>query len=211
MFVIVVALRKKQKQMVGVYLIFLFTIYPTMCASSGETFRCFQIHDEAMVKGGTSARHLKIDPSIRCDTADGTHQYYQTFDLIFMALYPIGIPSFFMWMLWPHRQVLLERDENKSAVASADDMPEGTQHLGILCVQYEPEYWWFEIFECLRKWLLVSGVLSPFVAWPSSQILAAIMVAFIAVSVFQYTAPYIHSSDDILAYTCHVTLLSLIS
>lgn len=194
----------KENTLISVYFIFIFTIYPSISAQSGETFKCLETADLEMTQMGRNARYLKADLKIDCDS--DSHVAFQALDAICILIFPIGIPVMWALSLWPHVEKLKNREDPRK-------IPEELGHLAVLVSQYEPEYWWFELAECGRKWLLVSGCLLSFTAWdkdgieyPSSQILMAILVCTFAIALFTYTAPFIYDLDDIFAYASLFTL-----
>lgn len=80
-------------------------------------------------------------------------------------------------------------------------------HLGLLIIQYEPECWWFEVCVCLHKYLIVSFCVMLTPHFPSTQILMAVLVSIMYLSLFQQASPYIEDIDDVLAYCANLTLL----
>jgi len=74
-----------------------------------------------------------------------------------------------------------------------------------LTAGYEARCYWFEIFECARKILLVGlPVFLP--AGSAAQLICGLLVCFISAMVYSYTSPYISSEDDQLARVGQVAL-----
>lgn len=184
----------RRRLMFKIYLFFLFAIFPAMSATGGETLRCLTTSDD----GQTVQRWLKVDYSINCDTQK--HQDFLVIDILFMLLYSLGIPLFFFLLLWQEKDTLSERTDRLC-------LPERVYHLEALCITYENTFWWFEVAECIRKYMLVSVCISVFHSYPSSAILTAIVVCAISLLISQELAPYEFDYDDVLAYLANCMLL----
>lgn len=195
-------------KLMEVYLLFQFTIYTSIAATAGESFRCANL---SPVEGGRDHQYLMADYRVNCNTA--FHQKFEMFDVAMIVVYPIGIPFFWMCLLWPHRHELASRGDTDALrrIRNENDgylqLPSHMAHVGWVCLDYKSEFWWWECAECMRKWLVVSGSIWFFDEWPSSQILCAILVSILYLNLFVWSAPYIDTSDDVLAYVAHWTLL----
>lgn len=173
-------------------LMLLFTIYPSLCATCGETLRFLSDDDRPK-----SRRWLMADFRVDCDTP--FHDRFMIIDQIFMGIYPFGIPMLFLGLMWPHREVLSTRiDEWR--------LPENLQYVNPLCGQYENITWYWEVVECIRKYLTVSVAIAVFQKYPSSQILTAAIICISYDVIFLYYAPYTDPIDDALAYFGHIVL-----
>lgn len=175
-------------------LLVIFAIYPSLCGTCGETYRCLEDGDVE----GTS--WLIADYRVDCNS--DYHKMFQTIDLGFMVLYPFGIPLFFLLLMYPHRLAIATRPVET-------EMPDGIEYLSILCEEYESPVWFWEVIECIRKYVTVSLAVVLFIGYESSQILFAIIVCILFNTLFIYCSPYISPIDDVLAYFCHLTLLFL--
>lgn len=88
------------------------------------------------------------------------------------------------------------------ARASRRELPPVLQKL---TAGYEMRCYWFELFECLRKILLVGlPVLLP--AGSSAQLMFGLLVCFISMAVYSTYAPYVRDGDDRLAKICQLSL-----
>lgn len=186
---------EKRRFLFKLYLLFLFAIYPAMTTMGGESLRCLQTSDKGQVP---VQRWLKVDYGINCESE--THKAFLPVDILFMLFYSFGIPGLFFTLLWQKREELSQRKDRLH-------LPEHLYHLEALCITYEKGYWWFEVAECFRKYLLVSVCISVFQNYPSSAILMAIVFCVMTLLVFQRMAPYEFPMDDILAYIAHCVLL----
>lgn len=142
-----IADEQKKQILFKLYLFFLFTIYPAMCSMGGESLRCLETSDADAVD---THRWLKSDYSIDCDSLGS----FLIVDVFCMILYPIGIPALFYYLMKEHEDLLLDGslrpDRNHLDDGIVQDKrgmaPIDLTHLEALCVQYKPEYWWFEVF-----------------------------------------------------------------
>lgn len=204
-----IADKLKRQILFKLYLFFLFTIYPAMCSMGGETLRCLETSD-ADVKDADRRLWLKSDYSIDCRSLGS----FLIVDVFCMILYPIGIPALFYFLMKEHETLLLDGtlrpDRNhldEGPIQQSRGMaPVDLTHLEALCVQYKPEYWWFEVFECVRKYLLVSVCIAVFNSHPSSAMLSAVIISVASILLFSKLEPYEFEEDDILAYIAHCTL-----
>ena len=64
--------------------------------------------------------------------------------------------------------------------------------------EYEPYYWWFEIFECARRLMLTGGSVM-FMEGTATQVVCGILIALLSIHVYSMCQPFIHDEDDMLA------------
>jgi uncharacterized membrane protein YqaE (UPF0057 family) len=65
--------------------------------------------------------------------------------------------------------------------------------------------YWFEIFECMRKLLLLGGPIF-FQMGSASQLVVGLLVCFISTMVYAVYSPYINKDDGRLAELCQLSL-----
>ena len=70
---------------------------------------------------------------------------------------------------------------------------------------YERRTYWFEIFECLRKVMLV-GLPVFFTPGSTGQLTLGLLICFFTYGVYNHFAPFVESSDDILQTVCQVQI-----
>jgi hypothetical protein len=66
--------------------------------------------------------------------------------------------------------------------------------------EYEPRFWWFEIFECARRLMLTGGTVA-FLEGSATQVAVGILISLVSIQVYATTEPFINRKDDILAMT----------
>ena len=74
-----------------------------------------------------------------------------------------------------------------------------------LTAGYEMRCYWFEIFECIRKILLV-GLPVFFEPGTPGQLILGLVIAFVTFGSYCAFAPYINSTDDLLSAICQLTI-----
>ena len=70
---------------------------------------------------------------------------------------------------------------------------------------YERRTYWFEIFECLRKVMLV-GLPVFFKPGSTGQLTLGLLICFFTYGVYNHFAPFVEKSDDILQTVCQVQI-----
>ena len=77
--------------------------------------------------------------------------------------------------------------------------------LKMLTDPYQMRCYWFEVFECARKVLIVGlPVLLP--AGSSTQLILGLLVCFITMAMFSTYAPHGHAKDNTLSQVCQISL-----
>jgi len=114
---------------------------------------------------------------------------------VFAIVYVAGIPCTLLCILY----------RNKMKIQKDPDNPELKAKLGSLYHQYEPEYWYFEIVQMMRKMILTGGLM---VFKPGSpiQIVAGVLVCFFYLVLWINTKPFVMEDEDRLEQVASVQL-----
>ena len=76
------------------------------------------------------------------------------FGTVMVCIYPVGIPLLYFMLTFSKRHILrkptTERTEEEQAAVA---------HIGFLVANYKPDFWFFEVIECVRKLLLTSALI----------------------------------------------------
>jgi uncharacterized membrane protein len=160
----------------------LFLIYPSCSSTVLRLFVCRRVE---------GVDYLLADFSLECYTSEW--RQYAAYAGIMIAVYPVGIPAFFFFMLWRYRHRLEEI---------------GTRaQLGFLYDAYTRDMWWFEMLDVAHK-LCVTCVIAflPY-AWqmPIGMVFVIAYTAVILVG-----KPYLRKSDDRLHLVSQVEILLLL-
>jgi hypothetical protein len=157
---------------------FMFVVYPSLSTSLLSMFYCYPMED------GTS--WLRVDLSLMCHDANGTTtgQYFAMiiFTIIMLGVHTVGTPAVYAYLFFRKYREPLEalkqqelndawqkNLEDQGILIAADQRdreridPEEVLpgYMRRLTGGYERRTYWFELFECIRKVLLV-GVPSTF-------------------------------------------------
>jgi hypothetical protein len=116
-------------------------IYPGLSTKIFTIFKCKTIE-------GIPGSLLVEDYNQKCH--EGEHVAYMLVGFIFLCLYVLGIPLIMFLLLWRNKKHLHDESSPKHHLIK--------QALGGMYTQYEPEYWWFEIFLLLNKTMMCGGL-----------------------------------------------------
>ena len=160
----------------GTYLVFAGT-----STAAFTTFLCKTYGDD-------ETRYLIADRSIDCDSAD--HRLVQVYSGFMILLYPIGTTVLYAVQLNRYKLAIMDGD-------TREDNPE-IQHLSFLWADYQPEYWWFEVFENIRR-LSLTGMLVWFSPGSTGQLIAAMLLALASLKVYTLCLPFNKLDENVLA------------
>ena len=145
--------------------------------------------------------YLKIDYSLDCNSPK--HRVYTIIAGVMVIIYPICVPFSYWFMLFKlrslinggqkvkektmvtkeaHDKSLEERAQNEEAHPSLKSMR-------FLYENYQPKFWWFEVFETLRK-LSLTGFLVFLAPGTGLQIGIAMMITMFSLRVYVKLQPF---------------------
>jgi hypothetical protein len=202
----------------------LFLLYPSISTSLFSYFICDTLDGE----GEDGTRLLRVDYSIMCGSPE--YNAFMPYTLLMILVFPIGTPLLYYSFMLQQRGRLsrIARSETRAhakrelivtsrASACADDPSDASLSLlaeraeelrselkGVLrkvTDGYKMSCYWFELFECARKILLVG---LPVFLPPGSpgQLLCGLIVSFATVCMYATFEPYIDVSDGRLQLVC---------
>eukprot|EP00624_Nannochloropsis_granulata_P007363 evm.model.NODE_7317_length_6650_cov_13.684361.2 len=122
--------------------------------------------------------YLVADFTIDCHSRYYLH--HMPLIVLALAVYPIGIPLMFLLLL-KYRRNMHPWEENLSFLYKA----------------YRRQYWWFEIYELVRK-LFLTGLIIFIAAGTATQVAIACLVCAVTMCLHLKLAPYEERGDDIL-------------
>jgi hypothetical protein len=111
-----------------------YIIFASVSTTVLDTFNCRTYGDDP-------TEYMVSDQSLSCDTEE--HKSYGMYAGFMVFVYPLGIPLLYFGLLWKDRKQLRvkqERDKNTSLMKT-----------GFLWDEYNDKYWWFEVFDSLRR------------------------------------------------------------
>ena len=127
----------------------------------------------------------------------GEHATYQLLAIIFLCLYVIGIPASMFVLLWCNKNHLHDESSPKHNLIK--------NALGGMYSQYEPRYWWFEIFLLLNKTMMCGGLVM-FQPGTSMQVFVAILIMLCHLLVVKDLKPYESDGEDISSFLSSLSL-----
>ena len=198
------ALAEQYKQIcVKILIMLIMFLYPSICVKTFTGLRCTPVSPFAtLTSDGTNGtnvlRVMSEDWNVLCDSGADYWYNYTTLIYIVMAVVVAGVPLAILSILALYKKHLFDNtsEQHEATVVM----------FGPLFVQYEEEYWYFEVFVILEKMILTGGMC--LVADGSAiQTLTALMVSFFYMMVVLKTGPFLHDNDDVLSF---VTSLQLV-
>lgn len=125
--------------------------------------------------------YLRTDYRIECDSSSMHRLLLQVYAGFTLLLYTFVIPALYATVLSKHRGVLLDED-----LRGNDPM---TKCISSLWRLYKPEVFYYDLVECLRRFLLGSVVVF---MYPNTvaQIAVALMITSFSMVLFETLAPY---------------------
>ena len=192
------------------FLVLTFLVLPTVSVKIFSTFACHAFDN------GRS--FLKVDYSIDCQAPQ--HSQFVQFASLMVLVYPIGIPAMYYYLLWKKKALLDPGQEEKEHRMSDEDALRETlkereeleekypdmKSLRFLYESYEPKYWWFELFETMRK-LTLTGFLVFLAPGTAAQVLFSLIMCINAMRVYAGCQPFIDLSNDRISEVAQWQLL----
>ena len=126
-----------------------------------------------------------------------THMPYIYLTIASMLIYVLGIPLAVFMALKVNQKYLFA-----NGLTSEE---ERTRHMdivdefGTLYLQYEPEYWWWEVTVIFKK-MLLTGAMTIVAPGSSAQLAIAILIVLANVLVVLKTGPFVDTTDDWLSF-----------
>jgi hypothetical protein len=179
-----------EKALAKHYLVFLamtFLIYSTVSTTVFQTFACGTIDGSATAK----TSYLRADYSIQCGTAK--HTLYRVYAGFMVIIYFLGIPTLYAWLLWSNRHKLSSNNESSVRMLNRNK-DVSLRSTIILWKSYTPNMYYWEVVECMRRWLLRGAVV--FIApGTAAQAAIACVFAMFSIVVALYCQPHADMLD----------------
>ena len=161
-----------KKKHLSVVLFIVFFVYSSVSFTVFQTFSCESLDDDKA--------YLRADYSITCYTK--TYTTYQTYAILMVCVYPVGIPACFTWWLVRNRRQL-ESVERQSM----SDL----QSYRFLWGAYRPACYYYEVVECTRRIVLTAAavfVLPDTAEQVAIVLLLAVVFTFISESLSPFNS-----------------------
>ena len=185
--------RKQQRAMMIKYVFSLALIlYPGLCT------RLFASLKQVTVQGLKSSTHtgsvLAVDYSV--EAFGDEHQPFVILCIVSMVIFVFGIPLAVFLALRSNRKYLYSQgttDEHHQRHHDCID------EFGTLYLQYEPDYWYWEVTVIFKK-MLLTGAMTVIGAGSSAQLVIALLIVLVNLLLVLKLGPFVDSSDDWLSF-----------
>ena len=167
---------------------FTYLIFSSTSTLAFTTFLCKRYGDD-------DTRWLIADRSVDCDSV--SHKRFKILSCLMVLIYPIGITALYSFELWKHREGIKDaknRDSNMKI-----------RHIVFLWLDYRPEFWRFEIYECFRR-LSFTGMLVFFGPGSAPQLCVSIILAMISLQVYTEMKPFTDPEENYLAQISSISI-----
>jgi hypothetical protein len=184
-----------------------FLVFPMVSSAAFRAFSCESFDD------GHS--FLRADYSLECNTAE--HTFAKSLAYLAILTYPIGISILYILLMLRARRALLDEHPTKlsqalsflvrvlitilnSAPKHQLRPPANPAHV-LLCQDYEPAYFWWELVEAWKKLVLVGFAV---LVSPGSvvQLVSAFLFALVYMLLTSTASPFKNHGDDYFAQAC---------
>ena len=154
-------------------------IFPGLSTRLFSVFKCTRF-------AGVEDDLLVADYAIDCGQEE--HAAFVSLAVVFVVVYIVGIPCTMLLLLWWNKKYLHDVDSAQHLVVK--------NALGDLYLQYEPDYWWFELMVMFNKTIMCGGlvVLSP---GSPSQVLCGVLFMLFHLLVVLKLSPFSKHSEDL--------------
>ncbi|CAM9097393.1 unnamed protein product, partial [Laminaria digitata] len=152
-----------------------FFVYSPVSYKIFQTFACDALDD------GDS--YLRADYSVSCLTS--RHSWYETYSLVMVGVYPVGIPAVFAWLIGRHRHDLVK--ENREELVQL-------KPLYGLWAAYKPSRYFYEVIECVRRNTL-TAIAAFVLPGTTAQISIVLLFAVVFVFVSEVISPFEKPAD----------------
>ena len=171
-----------------------FVLVTTVSKGIFDTFDCIEYDlDDSKVR-----TFLNADLQIICSGNDYPEEYEEIkyIAYIFLALWPIGMPLIFGFVLFPIRAALWQRQQTRWVLATE-----------FLHKDYKPAYFWWEVVTLLQRLILTGFVLLIPIEADSWRIFLGLLTAIGYLSLIQYVRPYKNDDLNKLAVAAQFSLV----
>jgi hypothetical protein len=184
-----------QRDMQNLCLFVLYTVLPSVTLAIFDVTSC-----ESFGEGSIRTTLLSADYSVVCDTPRYWAYYY--YGAAMFALYPIGVPLLYTYVLIRQRKRIAVPIERRK-------YDERIQKLSFLFMSYKPEFWWFEIFVTFSR-LALTGLLSIIEPGSIKQLAAGLFMTLVVIILMCIFTPYNSARDNIMSIICGFEIFMVI-
>jgi hypothetical protein len=194
----------------------MYILLPSVSSVILMTFKCDHFQ-------GNDTSYLQVDYRLVCAASNdksAERLFWEAYAGIMIFVFPLGIPLAFLILLYRKRYELCPAMKGKNRWWVFTPQPgEGggrleedekrISHLEFLYQAYSPQYFWFEVVECVRR-LMLSSMLILVDDGSVAQVVVAMLLSLVSVKVYGHYHPYADDDDDMLAEVAQWNLFLLL-
>lgn len=177
-----------RRRHISVILLLTFLIYSPVSSTIFQTFACDNLD--------TGDSYLRADHSLEC--YDVRHRAYMALAGVMVAVYPVGIPLFYVFLLYRGRHTITDLSR---------DMDADVETFKDLWAPYKRQRYYYEVVECARRALLSGVVVFVFPRDSAAQVSTVLLLAVFFYVVFEVLSPYIHEKEMWLSRVGHLVII----
>lgn len=176
-------LQAAQRKHLSVALFVIFVIYSSVSFSIFQIFVCETLDD--------GVTYLRADYSLTCST--GAHKAMQVFAGLMILVYPVGIPTFFVWWLISNRQDLVKTGTTGTSPGEVEKR-DHLQPMRDLWAPYKPHRYYYEVVECGRR-MALTGLAAFLFPGSAAQVALEVLFAAIFIGLSEAFSPFVDPLD----------------
>jgi len=180
--------RAKFLSSLPIVLLIAFFMTPSTSFSIFAAWTCESFHLDSTATPPKVMRYLRGELSLECNTSVFEYRRLLTLAYILVAIWPVGVPLFFIGVLHSGRWAILHGQSTRIVRATA-----------FLHREYEQAYYWWEVVFLLQR-LLVVGF-AQWVTHPSHRLLFAMIIALVYLVAVLAVKPYKRNDVGFMAYS----------
>jgi hypothetical protein len=167
--------------------------------------KCVDADPNGVVPG--SDLYLAADLSLSC-SSDRYH-FGVIYAKCMIVVYPVGIPLFYLAVLWWNKNKILQYHRDVANNMDADEV--NARNPVVLPMRYlfgcyKPEFWYFEVIETLRR-LLLTGFLTLIYPGATKQLVVGIFINVLFVAFYSFLSPYNEEELQFSSFLCQCQLI----
>jgi len=165
------------------FYVFLALTFVVFVATSTVIFNYFKCRSFPEAEHGKES-YLYKDYSVDCNSS--RYKMFLWYAIAMILIYPVGIPLLYVSLLFNHREIL--RNSEAMFREASNGYPT-TGHLLFLTSAYKPEYYYFEVLECVRR-LFLASIIGIVAADSAASPVIGLGISLAFINVFTLLEPF---------------------
>eukprot|EP01041_Mallomonas_annulata_P001620 gene1620-3135_t len=191
-------------QYTSMFLLLTYLVLPGVSIVIFRSFTCVDADPDNVT--GKYSKYLRADMSISCDSH--RYRFGVIWAIISIFVYPVGIPTLYLWLLHRVRHRIreealfkLEQESEGYTVRSQMAVQDAVKQLQFLYGAYRPLRWYWEVVETVRR-ILLTGVLAVLIAGSPAQIVIGMVITVVFIKIYSTYEPYANRYLQFFAEMC---------